>query len=96
MPVHRQRTYDLPDSAVGEVLWAARVRSGLDLRSAADAGGIDWRVLSRVERGERPCRVTELASLAVPYQLAPDLMMRAIMGDERARKRIGIVADTEE
>lgn len=90
MPIHRQRTFDLPDSAVGEVMWAARTRSGLDLRAAAEAGGIDWRVLSRIERGERPCRVTELAALSEPYHVAPDVLMRAIVGDEKARKRLGI------
>jgi len=95
MPIHLQRTFDLPDTAVGGVLWAARVRTNLDLRSAADAGGIDWRVLSRIERGERPCRVTELVSLSEPYGVAPDFLMRAIMGDEKARKRLGIVDEDE-
>lgn len=90
MPVHRQRTFDLPDTAVGDVLWAARVRTGLDLRAAGEGSGIDWRVLSRIERGERPCRVTEMISLSDTYNAAPDLVIRAVLGDVKARKRLGI------
>ena len=88
MPIHRQRTFELPDSAVGEVLWAARQRSKLDLRDAGDTAGIDWRVLSRVERGERPCRVTELVSLAETYRLSPEVLLRAVTGDAKARARL--------
>ena len=88
MPVHRQRTFELPDSAVGEVLWAARQRSKLDLRDAGDTAGIDWRVLSRVERGERPCRVTELVALAGAYRFAPEVLLRAVTGDVKARARL--------
>lgn len=88
MPVHRQRTFDLPDSAVGEVLMAARHRARLDLRDASEVAGIDWRVLSRVERGERPCRVTELVSLANAYQFPADRLVRAITGDEKVRARL--------
>jgi len=88
MPVHRQRTFELPDSAVGEVLWAARHHAGLDLREASECAGIDWRVLSRVERGERPCRVTELVALAGAYRFAPEVLLRAVTGDVKARARL--------
>lgn len=92
MPVHRQRTFALPDSAVGEVLWAARQRAKLDLRDASDTAGIDWRVLSRVERGERPCRVTELVALAETYQIGPEVLLRAVVGDAKARARLKLGA----
>jgi hypothetical protein len=85
MPIHKQRTFDLPDSAVGEVICAARHRAKLDLRDAAESAGIDWRVLSRIERGERPCRVTELCALSGVYGLKPSTLTRAITGDTRAR-----------
>lgn len=94
MPIHRQRTFEIPDSAVGEVVWAARQRAGLDLRDAGDTAGIDWRVLSRVERGERPCRVTELVSLAETYHLAPEVLLRAVTGDARARARLKLGTGT--
>lgn len=93
MPVHRQRTFELPDSEVGTVVWAARQHSGVDLRSASELAGIDWRVLSRIERGERPCRVTEMVALAEAYRVSPDLLMRAVIGDERARRKIGLESE---
>ena len=88
MPIHRQRTFDLPDSAVGEVLIAARHHAAMQQRQAAEAAGIDWRVLSRVERGERPCRVTELVALAGAYRFPADRLMRAITGDMKVRARL--------
>ncbi|BBX82205.1 hypothetical protein MAUB_00780 [Mycolicibacterium aubagnense] len=84
MPIHAQRTFDLPDTAVGAALKVARGECCLDLRDAADAAGLDWRVLSRIERGERPCRVTELVALAEAYHLAADVLLLAILGDEEA------------
>lgn len=83
-----QRTFDLPDAAVGEVLLAARYLTGLNLRDASALTGIDWHVLSRIERGERPCRVTELISLADTYRFAPDRLVRAIVGDDKVRARL--------
>jgi hypothetical protein len=83
-----QRTFDLPDAAVGEVLLAARYLTGLNLRDASALTGIDWHVLSRIERGERPCRVTELISLAGTYRFAPDRLVRAIVGDDKVRARL--------
>lgn len=84
MPVHPQRTFDLADTVVGEALLAARRSMAFDQRTAAGLAGIDWRVLSRIERGERPCRVTELVALAETYQIAPDVLISAITGDEKA------------
>lgn len=88
MPIHPQRTFELSDAQVGEVMQAARHTMELDLRSAATAAGIDWRVLSRVERGERPCRVTELFALAEVYLLSPEVLIRAIGSDEKAWAKV--------
>lgn len=87
MPIHAQRTFDLPDTAVGAALKVARGECCLDLRDAADAAGLDWRVLSRIERGERPCRVTELVALAQAYNLAPDALLLAILSQHEAPAR---------
>ncbi len=92
MPIHKQRKFDLPDVAVGEVLWAARTCRGLDLRDAAEKAGLDWRVLSRIERGERPCRVTELHAMAGAYNFAPHFLDRAVAGDGTARRRLNLNA----
>lgn len=97
MPGRKQRTFDLPDSDIGEVLLAARHRSGPTLRDACDSAGIDWHVISRIERGERPCRVNELVILAFTlvilaftYGDRADRLIRAITGDNRARARLGL------
>ena len=88
MPIHRQRTFELEDAAVGAALRAARMRNALELRDAAPIAGLDWRVLSRIERGERPCRVTELVALSATYGFGADVVLRASIGDEKARKRL--------
>ncbi len=84
MPINPQRKFELPDSAVGEALNAARWRASLDLRDAASLAGLDLRVLSRIERGERPCRVTELVAIAKAYELPPELILLAATGDAKA------------
>jgi transcriptional regulator with XRE-family HTH domain len=93
MPIYPQRTFELADSAVGEVLRAARRKANLDQRVAAEVAGIDWRVLSRIERGERPCRVTELVALAGTYRFTPERLLRAITGDVKVRARLKLDDD---
>lgn len=89
MPIHPQRTFDLPDAEVGAVLRAARqALTDFDQRAAATTAGIDWRVLSRIERGERPCRVTELVALATAYQFSAERLLRGITGDAKVRARL--------
>lgn len=84
MPVHKQRTFDLSDTEVGAALRAARNRARLDIRDASEAAGIDWRVLSRIERGERPCRVTEFVAICEASGVAPLTVMQAALGWESA------------
>lgn len=88
MPIHQQRKFALEDAQVGMVLAAARHSLALDLRTVSELAGIDFRVLSRIERGSRPCRVTELVTLAHTYQVSPDTMMRAVTGDEKALAKV--------
>lgn len=84
MPVHPQRTFDLTDTAVGEALRAARLQAGRELRDVAALAGLDWRVLSRIERGERPCRVTELVALADALEIRAETLLQAALGEEKA------------
>lgn len=84
MPVHPQRKFDLTDEIVGQALRAARLGAGYELRDLASVGGIDWRVLSRIERGERPCRVTEMVALADALDIDPQTVLNAALGDEEA------------
>lgn len=39
----------------------------MQVRDAAEASGLDKSVLTRIELGQRPCRVAELAALADAY-----------------------------
>lgn len=75
------------DRAAGSVLAAARESLGLDLRQVEAATSITKSVISRIERGERPCRVTELITLAEAYGASPSqlfkVVVRAIAETER-------------
>ena len=64
--------------ATGSVLWSARESVGLDLRQAESMTGITKSVLSRIERGERPCRVTELITLAEAYGARPSQLVKTV------------------
>lgn len=66
------------DRATGSVLWSARESVGLDLRQAESMTGITKSVLSRIERGERPCRVTELITLAEAYGARPSQLFKTV------------------
>ncbi len=41
--------------------------------------GITKSVISRIERGERPCRVTELITLAEAYGASPTRLFKAVV-----------------
>lgn len=66
------------DRAAGSVLAAARVSRGLDLRQVEAATYITKSVISRIERGERACRVTELITLAEAYGASPTRLFEAV------------------
>ncbi|ANO17395.1 DNA-binding protein [Mycobacteroides abscessus subsp. abscessus] len=55
------------DAEIGQVLAAARERAGMQVREVAEASGIDKSIITRIELGQRPCRVAELAALADAY-----------------------------
>ncbi|CPW92779.1 helix-turn-helix domain-containing protein [Mycobacteroides abscessus] len=88
MPVSPQRKFELQDSAVGDALNAARRKAQLELQDAGPLAGIDWRVLSRIERGERPCRVAEFVALAAAYSRPPETILLAAIGDPEAWKEL--------
>lgn len=54
----------LSDTRVGAAIRHRRHHLELHLDAASRSAGIHQAVLSRIERGERPCRVTELQSIA--------------------------------
>ena len=94
MPRNPQRKFELEDRAVGAVLRAVRETAGLSLQGAGPRAGMNWRTLGKIERGERPARVTELVELARAYQVDEFVLIEAVGGDEAAQSKLGI--DTED
>ncbi|SKT53371.1 Uncharacterised protein [Mycobacteroides abscessus subsp. massiliense] len=88
MPVSPQRKFELQDAAIGDALNAARRKAQLVLQDAGPLANIDWRVLSRIESGQRPCRVTELVALAQVYERPPETILLAATGDSEAWKEL--------
>ncbi|WP_062894933.1 helix-turn-helix domain-containing protein [Mycobacterium avium] len=69
------------DVEIGRVLAAARERAGMQVREAAEASGIDKSVVTRIELGQRPCRVAELAALADAFGIDRAALFHAATAD---------------
>lgn len=67
------------DAAHGRVLAAAREQAGMKVRDAAEASGIDRSVITRIELGQRPVRVTELDALAQSYGIGTESLMQRLV-----------------
>lgn len=78
MPKYPQRTFATHSARIGSVLRAARESVDLSVYGAAPRVGLDQNVLTRIERGDRPCRVTELVAIASAYGYDPAWMLRTI------------------
>ncbi|WP_211171922.1 helix-turn-helix domain-containing protein [Mycobacteroides abscessus] len=78
------------DAEVGTGLRDVRRAVGKTLDEAAAASGISKPVLSKVERGERACRVPELGLLAEVYGVTAGLLADAVLGDVKARRQLGL------
>lgn len=74
-----QRT-TVTNSALGAAIRRSRRRQGLLLHALADTAGINNKVMSRIELGERPCRVAEMVSIAKALQTTPEALLE--MADE--------------
>lgn len=70
-PAAAERAGSCTDADIGAAIRARRTKIRKRLPATSAAAGIDERVLSRIERGERPCRVTELAAIAKALRLSP-------------------------
>lgn len=71
----------LTDTALGAAIRDRRMRRGLRQDALAARAGIDRRVLSRLERGERACRVAELDAIAS----ALGVSLLTLIGDVQQR-----------
>lgn len=66
----------LTDVAIGA---AIRSRRGeLQQGEVARRAGLNLSVFSRIERGERPCRVSEMDTIAKALSTTPDAMLQLI------------------
>jgi len=68
------------NTALGAALRDRRHQLGLGQELVAARAGIDHRVLSRLERGERACRVTELAAIAAALNISPWALLKTVAG----------------
>ncbi len=66
----------LTDGDIGAAIRARRQDCGLLLETAATRSGINVSVLSRIERGERPCRVAEMVGIAEALDTTSDGMLQ--------------------
>lgn len=78
------------DAEVGAGLRDVRRAVGKTLDEAAELSGISKPVISKIERGERACRVPELGLLAEAYGVTPGLLADAVLGDAAARRQLGL------
>lgn len=69
-----QRT-TLTNSTLGAAIRRSRHGQGLLLDALAERAGINIKVMSRIELGERPCRVAEMVSIARALQTTPDALL---------------------
>ncbi|KXO99052.1 Predicted transcriptional regulator (plasmid) [Tsukamurella tyrosinosolvens] len=90
MPIHPQRKYDLEDETVGRTVREMRELLGLHQSEIAEHSGIEVRIYSRIERGDRPLRVPELAALATAFGVPAGQLMGAMLGNRADRKSIGL------
>ena len=82
-----------PDVALGAALRARRLNAAYSIEKVAELSGIDLKVLSRIERGDRPLRVTELVTLATTLDTTPDTVMRAAKAIRLRREAEAILAE---
>lgn len=71
---------DPAEAVIGTAIRARRERLGIHQATLAARAGIDRAVLSRIERGERPCRVTELAAIAASLRIRPETLLKLTLG----------------
>lgn len=78
----------LTNGTLGAAIRRARHDQHLLLDKLAERTGINIKVLSRIELGERPCRVAEMVCIAEALQTAPDTLL-----ETAAEIRTNMLAD---
>jgi transcriptional regulator with XRE-family HTH domain len=70
----------LTDTTLGAAIRARRTALGLRQETVAARSGVDHNVLSRIERGERPCRMTEFVAIASALNNNPEALLKTAVG----------------
>ena len=70
----------LTDITLGAAIRARRASLGLRQDTVASRSGVDHNVLSRIERGVRPCRMTEFVAIAAALNTNPDALLKTAFG----------------
>jgi transcriptional regulator with XRE-family HTH domain len=70
----------LTDTTLGAAIRARRTSLGLRQETVASRSGVDHNVLSRIERGVRPCRMTEFVAIADALNSNPDALLKTAFG----------------
>ena len=76
-------TTSVTDTTLGTAIRARRLALGLHQETLAARAGLDHRVLSRLERGERPCRFTEFVALAEALNISASNLLKLAFGTEK-------------
>lgn len=71
---------NLTDTTLGAAIRARRASLGLRQETVASRSGVDHNVLSRIERGVRPCRMTEFVAIAAALNSNPDALLKQAFG----------------
>ena len=64
------------DVAIGAAIRRRRTASRMQLDKLADKAGVNLKVMSRIELGQRACRVAEMVSIARALRLSPQTLIK--------------------
>lgn len=67
------------NTGLGAAIRDRRLSCGLALKRVADMAGMNKNTLWRIERGIRPCRVSELDAIATALDVDPASLLQTIL-----------------
>lgn len=73
-------TASVTDRKLGRAVRDRRTELGMHQETLATRAGLDHSVLSRLERGERPCRFTEFVALAEALNISAEVLLKMAFG----------------
>ncbi|TLH49016.1 helix-turn-helix domain-containing protein [Mycolicibacterium aubagnense] len=79
----------MTNAGLGAAIRNVRQQQKMHQDHLAGVTGIDASVVSRIERGERPCRVAELVLLAAGLNISADELVRRAVQQQRSADNAG-------